>query len=167
MMCAIEILPRACFYKQQRERKENIPRGLFDSCKRNVLAPSLQDSGRICETRPTNKHCTSGALDRTFFMQGSIKRCERWAWSGTAEQAAEQGLLLAEGVKSIPQGLRAPIDFMPLTPGINPRPTARTSFFEACEAVAFQSRSTADAKTSENWEKPDPVDIHPSSVNGA
>src|ERR1700679_1641472 len=38
--------------------------------------------------------------------------------------------------RSIPQGLKPTIDLIGFVPGMNPRPTARTSFSAACKARA-------------------------------
>ncbi|MGO9317575.1 MAG: class I SAM-dependent rRNA methyltransferase [Terracidiphilus sp.] len=39
-------------------------------------------------------------------------------------------------------GAEAPVDTIAIMPGINPRPTARTSFSAACEALPYQGAST-------------------------
>jgi hypothetical protein len=51
-----------------------------------------------------------------------------------AEQAAEKGRISGEKLEKHTSGAEAHIDFIGFMPGINPRPTARTSFSAACEA---------------------------------
>jgi hypothetical protein len=58
---------------------------------------------------------------------------------GTAEQAAEKGLVSGKMPKKRTSGDEALIDLIGFVPGINPRPTARTIFSAACKAVSFQN----------------------------
>ena len=58
---------------------------------------------------------------------------------GTTEQDAEKGLFSEGNGENHTSGPEGRADFMPLIPGINPRPTARRSFFAACEVVPFQN----------------------------
>jgi hypothetical protein len=58
---------------------------------------------------------------------------------GTAEQAAEKGLVLGETRQKHTSGAEALVDLIGFMPGINPRPTARTSFSASCEAVPFRT----------------------------
>jgi hypothetical protein len=56
---------------------------------------------------------------------------------GTTEQAAEKGLFPKEKCEKHASGPEGHIHFMPLIPGINPRPTARRSFSAAFKARSF------------------------------
>jgi hypothetical protein len=51
-----------------------------------------------------------------------------------AEQAAEKPLIWVKCDEKHPSGAKARIDSVDLMPGMNPWPTARTSFSAACEA---------------------------------
>jgi hypothetical protein len=61
------------------------------------------------------------------------------ACCGTTEQAAEKGLVLGETRQKHTSGAEALVDLIGFMPGINPRPTARTSFSASCEVVPFQN----------------------------
>jgi len=52
-----------------------------------------------------------------------------------AEQAAENGHVFGVEIEEHTSGAEAHIDLIGFMPGINPRPTARTSFSAACEAL--------------------------------
>jgi hypothetical protein len=58
---------------------------------------------------------------------------------GTTEQAAEKGLVLGETRQKHTSGAEALVDLIGFMPGINPRPTARTSFSAGCEVVPFRT----------------------------
>jgi hypothetical protein len=71
----------------------------------------------------------SAACEAQFFL----------ASCGPAEQAAEKGLVLGETRQKHTSGAEALVDLIGFMPGINPRPTARTSFSASCEVVPFQN----------------------------
>jgi hypothetical protein len=54
--------------------------------------------------------------------------------SPRAKQAAEKGQISGEKLEKHTSGAEAHIGFIGFMPGINPRPTARVSFFAACKA---------------------------------
>ncbi len=70
--------------------------------------------------------------------------------SGTdvrAEQAAEKRIFQEENNEKHTSGPEGRIDSMPVTPGINPQPTARRSFSAACEARTLHGeKHTSEAK---------------------
>jgi hypothetical protein len=59
------------------------------------------------------------------------------AVSGRTEQAARKGLLLTEMPEKHTPGAKARIDSIAVMSGINPGPTARTSFLAACGTNKF------------------------------
>ena len=63
-----------------------------------------------------------------------------------AERAAEKGLFPKEKCEKHASGPEGHIHFMPLIPGINPRPTARRSFSAAFEAHDHLAMVTARLK---------------------
>ena len=76
---------------------------------------------------------------REEFPQGLRKKSERKAnlakdGSAGAKQAAEKDLFLAEMPENRTSGAKAHDDCIALMSGINPGPTARTSFSAACKA---------------------------------
>jgi len=54
-----------------------------------------------------------------------------------AKQAAEKPLIWVKCDEKHPSGAKARIDSVDLMPGMNPWPTARTSFSAACKARHF------------------------------
>jgi hypothetical protein len=55
-------------------------------------------------------------------------------WGAGAKQAAEKGMITSEIPEKHTSAAEATIDSNGLIPGINPRPTAGTSFFAVCKA---------------------------------
>jgi len=72
---------------------------------------------------------TAGALQ----APDSWAECQAGCIAG-AKQAAEKGLIFGEIRKKHTSGAKARIDLIGFIPGMNPRPTARTSFSTACKA---------------------------------
>src|ERR1035438_2079863 len=58
---------------------------------------------------------------------------------GTTKQLAEKHLLSSKKPEKHTSGAKAPINSIGFIPGINPRPTARTSFSANCKVVPFQN----------------------------
>jgi hypothetical protein len=59
---------------------------------------------------------------------------------GTAEQAAEKDRFSGKNDEKRTSVAKATVHSVGVTPGMNPRPTARMSFSADCEAVPFQNR---------------------------
>ncbi len=71
--------------------------------------------------------------------EGLKPHCPIFSADGTSEQAAKKVLITDEKPEKHTSGPKGPIDLLGFIPGINPRPTARTSFSASCEAVPFQN----------------------------
>jgi hypothetical protein len=122
---------------------------------------------------------------REEFPQGLRKKSERKAnlakdESAGAKQAAEKDLFLAEMPENRTSGAKAHDDCIALMSGINPGPTARTSFSAACKArlilLALSARlkpcpcykapwrlaaALRDAKQGIRARSPDSASLHP------
>ena len=89
-------------------------------------------------------------MPRKLRLPGEFRNSLRQGLSG-AEQAAEKGLFPKEKCEKHASGPEGHIHFMPLIPGINPRPTARRSFSAAFKALvdfaAFAARLKSCADT--------------------
>jgi hypothetical protein len=67
-----------------------------------------------------------------------------------AKQAAEKGRQFGENLEKHTAGAKARVDLIGFMPGINPRPTARTSFSAACLAqlllLALSASAAAESR---------------------
>jgi stage II sporulation protein D len=87
------------------------------------------------ETQSAAAHCAAA-----WYVARVLSRYRRdqvigWLRSGVPSQAAEKGLLFDKMSEEHTSGAKALVDLIGILPGINPRPTARTSFSAACSGA--------------------------------